>query len=148
MQVKRSGANYLVQLEQGEHVLQRLEDFAKQYRIGFATLSGIGMLQRVILGYHDAETNGYQKKALDEPVELLTLTGDITRGRDGHPTAYAQVILGRADFTTYGGHLVEGTVGPTLEIVIRPQPGTIRRRHDPDSNLQLWDLRAVETFSV
>ncbi len=148
MQVKRLGANYLVQLDQGENVLQRLEDFAKQHRIGFATLSGIGMLDRVILGSYDGESNTYQKRSLDEPVEVLNLTGDITRGRDGHPTAYAHVVLGLADFSTRGGHLVEGTVGPTLEIVVRPQPGTIRRRHDPDTDLQRWDLRAVETFSV
>jgi predicted DNA-binding protein with PD1-like motif len=47
-----------------------------------------------------------------------------------------------------GGHLVEGVVGPTLEVVVESAPITIRRRHDPDTGLELWDLQAIETFSV
>jgi predicted DNA-binding protein with PD1-like motif len=58
------------------------------------------------------------------------------------------VTLSRPDYTTRGGHLAAGVVGPTLEVIVETAPLTIRRRHDPDTGLELWELEALETFSV
>lgn len=148
MQVKPLGKNYLVRLEPGEEAITKLRQFADRYRIGFAAIRAIGTFERVTLGYYDVETKAYQNDLLDEPVEVLNLTGNVTRDEDGERLVHAHVTVGRADYTTRGGHLVEALVGPTLEVVVETEPVTIRRRHDSETGLQLWDLEALETFSV
>ena len=39
-----------------------------------------------------------------------------------------------------GGHLLGGSVDPTLEVTIVESPATLRRRTDPGSGLALIDL--------
>lgn len=148
MQVKPMGKNYLVRLDPGEEAVQHLTHIADQYRIGFASLYGVGTFERVTLGYYDLAAKVYQNEVFEEPVEVLSLAGNIATGAKGQQIVHAHVTVGRSDFTTRGGHLLEGTVGPTLEVVIDTGPATIRRRYDPDTGLQLWDLEAIETLSV
>jgi predicted DNA-binding protein with PD1-like motif len=52
---------------------------------------------------------------------------------------HAHVVLGKADATAHGGHLVEGHVRPTLEIIVTETPRHLRRRFDPHSKLALID---------
>jgi hypothetical protein len=148
VQVKPFGGNYLVRLERGEAVIESLREFADRTRIGFAEIRAIGTLDRVTLGYYDAEAKTYHEKSFDEPLEVLNLTGNIARGDDGGRIVHAHVTLSRPDYTTRGGHLAAGVVGPTLEVIVETAPLTIRRRHDADTGLELWDLEALETFSV
>jgi hypothetical protein len=148
LQVKRLADTYLIRLEKGETVIGSLEQFADAYRIGFGVIQAIGTFQRATLGYYDPEAKSIQRKELEESVEVLSLSGNITQGEDGQHLVHAHVALGRPDYTTYGGHLVEATAGPTVEIVVETAPTTIRRRHDPDTGGQLWDLEAFEVLSV
>ena len=148
MEVKRLREAYLVRLEKGEEVIQSLKQFADAYRLGFASLTAIGTFERVTLGYYNPETQAYQNEPFEEGVEVLTMSGNISRGEDGERIVHAHVIVGRADYSTLGGHVVEATVGPTLEVICRPSPTTIRRRHDPDTGLQLWDLSSLPTHAA
>lgn len=52
---------------------------------------------------------------------------------------HAHVVLGKADATAHGGHLIEGHVRPTLELVLTELPTRLRRRYDPASGLALID---------
>jgi uncharacterized protein len=49
-------------------------------------------------------------------------------------------VLGLADGTTRGGHLLEGHVWPTLEVIIRETPAELRKTHRPDIGLALINL--------
>lgn len=140
MQVKRLGDTFLIRLEAGEEVIESLKRFADVQRIGFAALRAIGTFERVTLGYYDTETKSYRNEGIEEPVEVLNMSGNVARGADGERLVHAHVAVGRSDYTVLGGHVVEATVGPTLEIVVDTAPLTVRRRHDEDTGLQLWDL--------
>jgi len=148
VQVKRLQGAYLIRLEPGEEVIEPLRQFAVAYRIGFGALSAIGTFERVTLGYYDTESKTYRNKDLEEPVEVLTMTGNISRGPDGERVVHAHVIVGRSDYSALGGHVVEATTGPTLEVIVHTAPTTIRRHHDADTGLNLWDLSAMETYSA
>jgi predicted DNA-binding protein with PD1-like motif len=71
-------------------------------------------------------------------VEVLSLVGDVTIDA-GKPKLHAHVVLGKSDATAHGGHLIEGLVRPTLEVVLTELPRHLRRRFDPDSGLTLID---------
>ena len=148
VQVKRLQGVYLIRLEPGEEVIGSLRKFASAYRVGFAALSAIGTFERVTLGYYDTDSKTYRNKSWDEPVEVLTMTGNISRGPDGERIVHAHVIVGRSDYSTLGGHVLEATTGPTLEVTLHTAPTTVRRQHDADTGLNLWDLSGVETHAA
>lgn len=52
----------------------------------------------------------------------------------------ADAVLGLSDGSTRGGHLLEGLVWPTLEVVIREAPAELRKTRRPDVGLALIDL--------
>jgi predicted DNA-binding protein with PD1-like motif len=69
-------------------------------------------------------------------VEVLSLLGDITI-EEGGPKVHAHVVVSKADATAHGGHLFEGRVRPTLEIVMTEAPSHLHRRFDRESGLSL-----------
>ena len=148
MEVKRLQGAYLVRLEKGEEVIQSLTQFAAAYRLGFASLTAIGTFERVTLGYYDPEAKAYRNKGIEEGVEVLTMSGNISKNKDGERIVHAHVTVGCSDYSTLGGHVVEATVGPTLEVIVRTAATTIRRRHDTDTGLELWDLSSLETHAI
>jgi hypothetical protein len=148
LQVKRLGDIYLIRLEHGEEVISRLRQFADTYRVGFGALRASGALERVLLGHYDAETSSFRLRELEEHVEVLALSGDVAQDEDGEPSVRAHVTVARSDYSTMGGRLMEATAAPALEIIVETAPGTVRRRHDAENGLDLWDLTARETLTV
>lgn len=93
-----------------------------------------------MLGYFDVERKEYEKMPVEEQVEVLSLVGDITSKEDGEPQVHAHVVLGRSDSTTRGGHLLEGYVRPTLEVILVESPKHLRREWDEEVGLALIRL--------
>jgi predicted DNA-binding protein with PD1-like motif len=71
-------------------------------------------------------------------VEVLSLVGDIALDSQ-QPRVHAHVVVGKADGTAHGGHLLEAHVWPTLEVVLTKTPDTLRKRFDPETGLTLID---------
>ena len=140
MQVKKLRDRFVVRLEPGEEVIASLAQFADDIGVGFAEVSAIGTFNRVTLGYFDATTNAYRNQVVEEQVEVLNLLGSISRGEKGEPIVHLHVTIGRADYTTLGGHLVDAIVSPTLEVVIDVAANKVRRQRDPATGLMVWDL--------
>ena len=97
----------------------------------------MGGFQRARLGYFDFEASSFRQNEVNEQVELLSLIGNIAEGEDGAPKLHAHVVLGRADATTRGGHLVEAIVRPTFEAIIEETPKHLKRKQDPKTGLIL-----------
>jgi hypothetical protein len=53
---------------------------------------------------------------------------------------HAHIVVARHDGSALGGHLLGGTVDPTLEVTIVESPTTLRRRTDPATGLALLDI--------
>jgi predicted DNA-binding protein with PD1-like motif len=140
MQVRRVGERYVVRLEADDEVMASLRAWADQHGVGFATLQAIGALRRATLGYLEPVTREYRHFSVEEQVEVLCLSGNVSRGEDASAAVHAHAVLGKHDGQTVGGHLVEGFVFPTLEVVLFVLPETVVRRLDPASGLALWDL--------
>ncbi|MCS3893318.1 putative DNA-binding protein with PD1-like motif [Bradyrhizobium japonicum USDA 38] len=76
---------------------------------------------------------------------MLSAIGDIAVGDDGKASLHVHVVLGLADGSTRGGHLLEGKVRPTLEVVITDTPAQLKRKKKPDLGIALIDLATVRT---
>jgi uncharacterized protein len=122
--------------ENGDEVIHRLEEFARENEIAAAHFSAIGAFSQVVLGYFDWERKSYLRTPVEEQMEVLSLLGDVAlQGSD--PKVHAHAVLGRRDTSTCGGHLLAGHVRPTLELVLTEPPNYLRREYDAESHLPL-----------
>jgi predicted DNA-binding protein with PD1-like motif len=74
----------------------------------------------------------------------LTLAGDIAL-KDGEPLVHAHIVVGKADGTAWGGHLLAGHVWPTLELVLVESPAELRRTLDEETGLPLIAIESRPT---
>jgi uncharacterized protein len=78
----------------------------------------------------------YKKIIVDEQVEALSLIGDVAVANEG-PSLHLHAVLGRADGSVVGGHLLEAHVRPTLEVILLQPPSYLRKFRDPVTGLPL-----------
>lgn len=124
----------------GDEAISGLTAFAKEKGLAGSHFTAIGGFQEATLGYFNLEKKDYDKIPVREQVEVLSLVGDISLTEKGEPKIHAHVVLGRSDGSTRGGHLVEGHVRPTLEVMLVESPRHLRRKHDPETGLGLIQL--------
>ena len=127
---------FAVVFSKGDDVLKSLLAFAREQRLTAAEFTGIGALSDAILGYFDWQKKEYKRIPINEQVEVLALTGNIALA-DGEPKLHPHVVVGKADGSAHGGHLLEAHVRPTLEMIVTELPAHLRRRSDPETGLAL-----------
>ena len=130
---------FAVVLATGDEAMASMAAFAREQNLRATQLSAIGAFSRVVVAYFDWATKEYRNIPIGEQVEVLSLAGDITLD-DGKHKVHAHVVVGKADATAHGGHLIEGHVRPTLEILLTETPTHVKRRFDADSGLALIAL--------
>ncbi|MGH7169810.1 MAG: PPC domain-containing DNA-binding protein [Gemmataceae bacterium] len=124
----------------GDEAFAGLTAFAKEKGLAASHFTAIGGFQEATLGYFNLETKDYDHIPVREQVEVLSLVGDIALTDKGEPKIHAHVVVGRSDGSTRGGHLIEGRVRPTLEVMLVESPRHLRRKHDSQTGLALIQL--------
>ena len=123
----------------GDEAMAVLKSFAEVHSIRSAHFTAIGAFSRATLGYFDMEKKEYLRIPVDEQVEVVTLIGDIAL-EDGKPKLHAHAALGQRSGAVIGGHLLEGHVRPTLEVILSESPKHLERHFDPQAGLALIRL--------
>ncbi|MGB9757374.1 MAG: PPC domain-containing DNA-binding protein [Candidatus Bipolaricaulaceae bacterium] len=128
----KSGANLVVRLQDGEKLPDALRDLG-----AFGMVAcGVGMLRDLVFGFWDGKR--YREERVSEPVELLSLQGNIGEGPEG-VVVHLHVVVGREGGAALGGHLLSATVHNTAEILVVEVPGVrLRRRPEPTGLLGLY----------
>ncbi|MFF8996287.1 PPC domain-containing DNA-binding protein [Streptomyces sp. NPDC014983] len=138
-QVQESpGAVYVVVFRAGEEALAGITEFVRDRDLGASQVTAVGAFSQATVGWFDCEAKDYRRIPVDEQCEVLSLLGDIARGDQG-PTPHLHAVLGLSDGTTRGGHLLEGKVWPTLEVIVRDSPAELQKTYRPDLGLALID---------
>ena len=132
-------ATYAIVLAHGDEAMQALQQFVRERQIDTAALTAIGAFERAVIGYFDWVTKDYKRIPVAEQVEVLSLLGDVAEA-DGKPTLHIHAVLGKSDGTVVGGHLLEGHVRPTLEVILTQPPAHLRKKKDPETGLALIAL--------
>jgi len=132
----RASSIYALVFQSGGDVMSILKEFANERSLKASHFTAIGAFSRCTLGYFDFSIKDYKKIPVEEQVEVLSLTGDIALYGD-ESRLHAHVVLGRSDGSAIGGHLLEATVHPTLEVILEESPGYLQRRIDPETGLAL-----------
>lgn len=136
---------YVAVLDADEEAFSALSDWAASQQISAAQVTAVGAFERATIGWFDRAAKDYRRIYVNQQCEVLSLIGDIAvapgrDGRPGQPQPHLHAVLGLEDGTTRGGHLLEGHVWPTLEVIIREAPAELRKTQRPDIGLALIDL--------
>jgi hypothetical protein len=123
----------------GDEVVAPLTGFATLHQLTAARFTAIGAFSQATLGYFDWQSKDYDRIAIDEQVEVLSLIGDVAQDA-GQPKIHAHVVVGKRDGTAHGGHLMEARVRPTLEVMLVESPARLARVFDPASGLALIEI--------
>ena len=132
-------ATYAVVLAHGDEAIRALQQFVREQQIDAALLTAIGAFERAVVGYFDWAKKDYQRIPVAEQVEVLSLIGDVAEA-EGKPALHIHAVLGRSDGSVVGGHLLEGRVRPTLEVILTRPPAHLRKKKDPETGLALIAL--------
>ncbi len=133
---------FVLVFDKGDEAKAGLTSLSQEHRISAAQITAVGAFSHAVLGYFDRDQKKYLPIPVEEQVEVLSLIGDVALKPDGSPEVHAHVVAGRRNGSTVGGHLLEGHVWPTLEVVLTEAPTHLRKRHDPETGLALIDPQA------
>ncbi len=134
---------YVVVCDPGDEAVATLTQFARAERLEASQVTAVGGFERATVGWFDRAARQFRHIPVDEPSEVLSLIGDVAEAQDG-PSLNLHVVLGLSDGTTRGGHLIEGRVFPTLEVVVTEAPAELRKVMRPDLGVALIDLDRSE----
>jgi len=130
---------YVVVLDPGDEAMSVLGAFAADQHLTGAQVTAVGGFERAVVGWFDRDPKDYRPIRVDQQCEVLSLVGDVALGANG-PQPHMHAVLGLADGSTRGGHLLEGQVWPTLEVIIRETHAGLRKTHRAEIGLALIDL--------
>jgi uncharacterized protein len=133
---------HVVILDSGEEAFAALTKFANDKRLAAASLTAIGAFAKATVGWFDLASKNYRKIEVAEQCEVLSAVGDVATGDDGKASLHIHIVLGLSDGSTRGGHLLAGTVRPTLEVVLTEVPAKLRRKKRADLGIALIDIGA------
>jgi uncharacterized protein len=66
-----------------------------------------------------------------------SLIGDIADGPEGKPALHIHIVVGTRDGSAKAGHLGEGHVRPTLEVIVTESSAHLRKVKDAETGLAL-----------
>ena len=135
MQSKEKDKLVFIRLFPDENINEKLTEACEKHKVSSAVvISGLGQLKRFRLGYFK-EKNNYVPELFNKPHELLSLTGNICKQNNGY-ILHLHAVLSDENKKTFGGHLLEGRVEVTNEIVLLKTDIQLKRRLEEETGLQ------------
>ena len=136
MDYRKFGSTYVMRLDPGDEIVEKILWLAAVEQIKLASVSGLGTVDNVTLGIYCPDTKQFKANMFHADFEIVSLTGTITTQR-GRPYTHLHMAVGDLAGRCYGGHLNRGVVSATAEIVVQTIPGEVDRKPDPTIGLNL-----------
>ena len=132
------GRRVVARLAHGGDLLEEIAATAEAHGMQAAELRAIGALQTARLAFYDQTSHEYGEFAVDAPVELVGLLGNVSR-RDGATAVHAHATLAAHDGGCIGGHVAPGCVIFACELILQELVGEpLVREFDEVTGLPLW----------
>jgi predicted DNA-binding protein with PD1-like motif len=135
MQSREKDNTIIIRFFQDEDFYEKLKEVCKIHNVKNAiVLSGLGQLKKFKLGFFKYK-GSYNVEKFDDSHELLSLTGNICK-QNGDYELHLHAVLGNEKKNAIGGHLIEGKVAVTNEIVILKTYIDITRKFEEKTGLK------------
>jgi uncharacterized protein len=131
------GRYFLARLDHGADIIGQISLLARDSKIEAGVFGVIGALSRAELNYYDQASLQYGRILIEEPVELVSCSGNISK-KEGQPFVHAHAVLGTREGKVQGGHLSSGTIF-AAELHCQELLGLpLERDYDSITGLNLW----------
>jgi len=139
MNYKAFGNTILLRLDPGEEILASLKALCLKENIALGAVSGIGAVNRAVLGLFETAAKQYHANTFEMDMEIVSLAGNIST-MDGAPYLHLHMAVSDARGRAFGGHLSEAVVSATAEIMVTRIDGAAGRRFDEGIGLNLLEV--------
>ena len=130
---------YFIRLERGEKIIETLKNFCTKNNIKCGYFSGIGALGEAELAHYIVENRKYTSKTYKQPLEIVNMTGNITT-MSNEVYLHCHITLSDEKMKAIAGHLKEGRIAATCEIILVKLNANINRKYNDFIGLNLLDL--------
>jgi predicted DNA-binding protein with PD1-like motif len=131
-----SDREFLCRLETGSDWRAEIEGVADAENIDAGWFVALGAVQDAELWFYDQTDREYQSVTFDEPLEVASCIGNISR-LDGERFAHTHAVCSRRSGQAVAGHLDAGTVFAG-EAWIRAFETPLDREPHAETGLDLW----------
>lgn len=139
MRWRRFGNKIVVRVDRGEEVVASLRQACSDSGVQLAAISGIGAVDRAVVGLFVAATKQYESVELAGDMEITSLAGNLA-SLDGQAYVHLHVTLSDASHQALGGHLNSAVVSGTCEIVVDVLDGSLERVWNPEVGLNTLEM--------
>jgi len=139
MKSKKFDGTYFIRSDKGEKLIGSLKSFCSNNKIKCGYFFGIGSLDEAELAHYIVKNKKYTSQIFRQPLEIVNLTGNITT-MNGEVYLHCHACLSDVNMEAIAGHLKEGVVGATAEIILIQLNDNIDRKYDDFTGLNLMNL--------
>ncbi|MBQ8071598.1 MAG: DNA-binding protein [Bacteroidales bacterium] len=141
---RKFGDRYVLSIDNHEEIVSAIKAFCEEKHITIGTVSGIGAVSEATLRFLDPAIKNYVDGVFTEQMEISNLIGNIST-KDGELYLHIHATFGRRDYTCIGGHLMSAVLNGACELVVEDfGKGTVGRKFDPETGLNLYDFSVTE----
>ncbi len=139
MVYKIFGDTIVVRIDRGEEIVQSVKTICNKENVRLAGITAIGAVDHVVVGLYRVGEKKYYSNTLDGEREMTSLIGNVTT-KDGEVYLHLHANFADSDGHVVGGHLNEAVVSATCELFIHTVKGSVERRADEITGLNLFEL--------
>ncbi len=130
---------FLIKLKKGEKIVENITQFIIENKILSGYFYGLGAASSVEIAHYNIETQKYSNKIINKPLEITNLVGSLGIFED-KPLIHPHITVADENMQVFGGHLVEGIISGTLEIMFFKYEKALYKKLDTEVGLKTFDL--------
>ena len=140
MEYRKSPQGYVVRLDPGEEIVERLTELVDREGIQLGSVSALGAANDVTIGIFSTVEKKYSSLRYQGDFEISALVGNVSR-KDGAPYLHLHITIGDpVTGQVHAGHLSSAVISATLELFLQVWDGQVGRRFSEDVGLNLFDF--------
>ena len=139
MKFKKIKDTYFIRLDRGENLIETLKQFCTKQKIKCSYFFGIGALGEAELAHYIVENKKYTSKTYKQPLEIVNMNGNITT-MNKEVYLHCHITLSDEKMKAIAGHLKEGIISATCELILVKLNATINRKYDDFTGLNLLNI--------
>lgn len=137
MEYRRFGETYVIRMDKGEEILTKLRELSEKEGIRLASVEALGAVGDFTVGVFRTAEKQYHASRFTGDYEIVSLTGTVNT-MDGCFYCHLHMSAAGEDGQVVGGHLNRAEISATCEMILRLIDGTVDRKKDPETGLNLF----------
>lgn len=137
MDYRRFGNKIIARMDKGEEILAKIKEISVKENIKLASIQALGATDEFTVGVYKVDEKKYYANEFKGYFEIVSLTGTINT-MNGEFYTHIHMSAGNDKGEVFGGHLNKAVVSATCEMVIDVIDGSVDRKYDEETGLNVF----------